>query len=83
MLIHLIFFNQDHENGLLRKAISKISTEYRRQFAWPPGHVSRKDEMDGTPKKSQSMGALKANVTAMVHKKRTDVENKDGKCFSA
>ncbi|KAL1493390.1 hypothetical protein ABEB36_011452 [Hypothenemus hampei] len=63
------------ENGLLRKAISKISTEYRRQFAWPPGNAS--DEVDGTPRKSQSMGALKANANAMVHKKRTDIENKD------
>ncbi|XP_066258966.1 micronuclear linker histone polyprotein isoform X7 [Euwallacea similis] len=66
-----------HENGLLRKAISKISTEYRRQFAWPPGLVSRRDELDGTPRKSQSMGALKANANALIHKKRMDVENKD------
>ncbi|XP_076262605.1 uncharacterized protein LOC143197763 isoform X11 [Rhynchophorus ferrugineus] len=65
------------ENGLLRKAISKISTEYRRQFAWPPGHTSRKDEVDGAPRKSQSMGALKANANAMVHKKRMDNENRD------
>ncbi|XP_050313502.1 uncharacterized protein LOC126748365 isoform X12 [Anthonomus grandis grandis] len=64
------------ENGLLRKAISKISTEYRRQFAWPPGYSS-KDEIDGAPRKSQSMGALKANANAMVHKKRIDVHNKD------
>ncbi|XP_066158667.1 micronuclear linker histone polyprotein isoform X2 [Euwallacea fornicatus] len=69
--------DKGHENGLLRKAISKISTEYRRQFAWPPGHVSRRDELDGTPRKSQSMGALKANANALIHKKRMDVENKD------
>uniref|UniRef100_A0AAR5P0V3 Nuclear protein MDM1 n=1 Tax=Dendroctonus ponderosae TaxID=77166 RepID=A0AAR5P0V3_DENPD len=68
---------QGRENGLLRKAISKISTEYRRQFAWPPAHISRRDEVDGAPRKSQSMGALKANANAMVHKKRIDVENKD------
>ncbi|XP_030746316.1 uncharacterized protein LOC115875081 isoform X8 [Sitophilus oryzae] len=65
------------ENGLLRKAISKISTEYRRQFAWPPGHASRKDEVDGAPRKSQSMGALKANANAMIHKKRIDTDNRD------
>ncbi|XP_076262593.1 uncharacterized protein LOC143197763 isoform X2 [Rhynchophorus ferrugineus] len=69
--------NMGRENGLLRKAISKISTEYRRQFAWPPGHTSRKDEVDGAPRKSQSMGALKANANAMVHKKRMDNENRD------
>ncbi|XP_050313499.1 nuclear protein MDM1 isoform X9 [Anthonomus grandis grandis] len=68
--------NMGRENGLLRKAISKISTEYRRQFAWPPGYSS-KDEIDGAPRKSQSMGALKANANAMVHKKRIDVHNKD------
>ncbi|XP_076262606.1 uncharacterized protein LOC143197763 isoform X12 [Rhynchophorus ferrugineus] len=69
--------DKGRENGLLRKAISKISTEYRRQFAWPPGHTSRKDEVDGAPRKSQSMGALKANANAMVHKKRMDNENRD------
>ncbi|XP_018568607.1 actin cytoskeleton-regulatory complex protein PAN1 [Anoplophora glabripennis] len=63
------------EGGLIRKAISKISTEYRLQFAWPQGHASRRDAVDSAPRKSQSMGALKAN--AMVHKKRTDTENKD------
>lgn len=68
---------QGRENGLLRKAISKISTEYRRQFAWPPGHASRKDEVDGAPRKSQSMGALKANANAMIHKKRIDTDNRD------
>ncbi|CAH1121841.1 unnamed protein product [Ceutorhynchus assimilis] len=71
--------NMGRENGLLRKAISKISTEYRRQFAWPPSHSSRRDEVDaaGAPRKSQSMGALKANANAMVHKKRIDAEHKD------
>ncbi|XP_030746311.1 uncharacterized protein LOC115875081 isoform X3 [Sitophilus oryzae] len=69
--------NMGRENGLLRKAISKISTEYRRQFAWPPGHASRKDEVDGAPRKSQSMGALKANANAMIHKKRIDTDNRD------
>ncbi|XP_060516039.1 uncharacterized protein LOC132695664 isoform X2 [Cylas formicarius] len=69
--------NMGRENGLLRKAISKISTEYRRQFAWPSGHTSRGDEIDSAPRKSQSMGALKANANAMVHKKRIDNENRD------
>ncbi|CAH0562716.1 unnamed protein product [Brassicogethes aeneus] len=66
------------ESGLFRKAISKISTEYRLQFAWPQTHVSRREAADSAPKKSQSMGALKANANAaMVHKNRKDLENKD------
>lgn len=70
---------QDRNPGLLKKAISKISTEYRLQFAWPQGHTSRRDIIDSsTPRKSQSMGALKPAANAMVHKKRTDLENKDG-----
>lgn len=70
---------QNRDPGLLKKAISKISTEYRLQFAWPQGHTSRRDIVDSsTPRKSQSMGALKPAANAMVHKKRTDLENKDG-----
>ncbi|XP_044256854.1 uncharacterized protein LOC123006441 isoform X2 [Tribolium madens] len=70
--------NMGRETGLLRKAISKISTEYRLQFAWPHGHTSRKDAVDSSaPRKSQSMGALKPTTNAMVHKKRIDLENKD------
>lgn len=71
---------QGKEGGLIRKAISKISTEYRLQFAWPQGHTSRRDAVDSAPRKSQSMGALKAKAqaNAMVHRKRTDMENKDG-----
>ncbi|KAJ8980720.1 hypothetical protein NQ317_019215 [Molorchus minor] len=69
------------DGGLIRKAISKISTEYRLQFAWPQGHTSRRDQVDSTPRKSQSMGALKAKAqaaNAMVHKKRIiDIENRD------
>lgn len=71
---------QGKDTGLFRKAIEKISTEYRLQFAWPQSHISRRDATDSAPKKSQSMGALKANANAaMVHKKRMDLENKDGK----
>ncbi|CAH0562719.1 unnamed protein product [Brassicogethes aeneus] len=41
-------------------------------------HVSRREAADSAPKKSQSMGALKANANAaMVHKNRKDLENKD------
>ncbi|CAH0562717.1 unnamed protein product [Brassicogethes aeneus] len=70
--------NTGKESGLFRKAISKISTEYRLQFAWPQTHVSRREAADSAPKKSQSMGALKANANAaMVHKNRKDLENKD------
>ncbi|KAJ8955367.1 hypothetical protein NQ318_003464 [Aromia moschata] len=71
--------NLGRDGGLIRKAISKIGTEYRLQFAWPQGHTSRRDAVDSTPRKSQSMGALKAKAqaNAMVHKKRIDMENKD------
>ncbi|CAH1378126.1 unnamed protein product [Tenebrio molitor] len=70
--------NMGRETGLLRKAISKISTEYRLQFAWPQGHTSRRDAAGSSaPRKSQSMGALKPATNAMVHKKRIDMENKD------
>uniref|UniRef100_A0A1Y1LRM8 Nuclear protein MDM1 n=1 Tax=Photinus pyralis TaxID=7054 RepID=A0A1Y1LRM8_PHOPY len=65
------------ETGLLRKAISKLSTEYRLQFAWPHGHISRRDKVDSTPRKSLSMGAIKPTANAMVHRKRIDLENKD------
>ncbi|KAF5294825.1 hypothetical protein FQA39_LY00309 [Lamprigera yunnana] len=70
--------NTGRETGLLRKAISKLSTEYRLQFAWPHGHVSRRDKVDAsTPRKSLSMGAIKPTANAMVHRKRIDLENKD------
>ncbi|KAJ8918741.1 hypothetical protein NQ315_015061 [Exocentrus adspersus] len=72
--------NLGRDGGLIQKAISKISTEYRLQFAWPQqGHTSRRDAAGSAPRKSQSMGALKAKVqaNAMVHKKRTDTENRD------
>ncbi|XP_031335560.1 uncharacterized protein LOC116165347 isoform X3 [Photinus pyralis] len=69
--------NTGRETGLLRKAISKLSTEYRLQFAWPHGHISRRDKVDSTPRKSLSMGAIKPTANAMVHRKRIDLENKD------
>ncbi|GJQ68039.1 hypothetical protein Trydic_g10671 [Trypoxylus dichotomus] len=69
--------NTGRDQGLLQKAISKISTEYRLQFAWPQGHTSRRDATDSTPRKSQSMSALKPQVNAIINKKRTDFENKD------
>ncbi|XP_018327097.1 nuclear protein MDM1 isoform X7 [Agrilus planipennis] len=70
---------RNRDAGLIKKAISKISTEYRLQFAWPQGHISRRDKVDAscTPRKSLSMGAIKPSVNAIVHRKRTDHENKD------
>ncbi|CAG9816710.1 unnamed protein product [Phaedon cochleariae] len=43
------------------------------------GHTSRRDAAGSTPRKSHSMGALKARAqaNAMVHKKRIDMENRD------
>lgn len=70
-------------NGLFRKTISKLSTEYRIQFIWPHTRKERKrigdDEID-IPKKSLSMGAIRAaqsNAMPTVHKKRT-VDEKEG-----
>ncbi|CAH2006241.1 unnamed protein product [Acanthoscelides obtectus] len=67
------------DGSLIRKAISKFSTEYRLQFAWPQGHIARRDAAGSTPRKSQSMGALKARMqaNAVINKKRIDVENRD------
>lgn len=72
--------------GVLKNAISRISTEYRLQFAWPRGsrEVANNTEEDkpvggsGPPRKSLSMGAIKPagyimssnNGLAAVHKKR-------------
>ncbi|KAK7793982.1 hypothetical protein R5R35_003949 [Gryllus longicercus] len=69
--------------GPLSNAISRISTEYRLQFAWPRGgrgHNVRTDEgkgsgASGPPRKSLSMGAIRpvANVGPVpVHKKRSN-----------
>lgn len=83
-------------SGLFKKTISKLSTEYRLQFVWPnvrraikaaggPDH--REDSVNEPPRKSLSMGALKAAQAAAatsssshhqalptVHKKRTTNE---------
>ncbi|CAH2006240.1 unnamed protein product [Acanthoscelides obtectus] len=71
--------NMGKDGSLIRKAISKFSTEYRLQFAWPQGHIARRDAAGSTPRKSQSMGALKARMqaNAVINKKRIDVENRD------
>ncbi|XP_044765245.1 nuclear protein MDM1 isoform X3 [Coccinella septempunctata] len=69
---------RDRESSLLKKAISKISTEYRFQFAWPNGHVSRRDAAGCTsasPRKSKSLGALKPSANAIIHRKRIDIGN--------
>ncbi|XP_062564662.1 proteoglycan 4 isoform X2 [Armigeres subalbatus] len=56
-------------SGLFKKTISKLSTEYRLQFVWP--HVRRaikgataEDPVIEPPRKSLSMGALKAAQAA-------------------
>ncbi|XP_058812605.1 putative uncharacterized protein DDB_G0277255 isoform X3 [Topomyia yanbarensis] len=73
-------------SGLFRKTISKLSTEYRLQFVWPHVRRALKVVPDGVdsvielPRKSLSMGAIKAAQAAAtaasqtvptVHKKRT------------
>uniref|UniRef100_A0A336M2Z4 Nuclear protein MDM1 n=1 Tax=Culicoides sonorensis TaxID=179676 RepID=A0A336M2Z4_CULSO len=75
-------------NGLLRKTIEKLSTEYRIQFVWPNvrraitgGSADRADP----PRKSISMGAIKSAHTyniPTVHKKRTTNE-KEGAQLTA
>ncbi|XP_054087500.1 uncharacterized protein LOC105218641 isoform X1 [Zeugodacus cucurbitae] len=76
-------------SGLFKKTISKLSTEYRLQFVWPNVRrikgIEAGDAADH-PRKSISMGALKANqqqqqqqhlrqhpqpAMPTVHKKRT------------
>uniref|UniRef100_A0A182Q3F8 Nuclear protein MDM1 n=1 Tax=Anopheles farauti TaxID=69004 RepID=A0A182Q3F8_9DIPT len=84
-------------SGLFKKTITKLSTEYRLQFVWPHvrrairgagagAHGARDgdgaDTIDAPPRKSLSMGALKAaqigaaggGTIASVHKKRTTNE---------
>ncbi|XP_021693008.1 uncharacterized protein LOC5564690 isoform X8 [Aedes aegypti] len=58
-------------SGLFKKTISKLSTEYRLQFVWP--HVRRaikgatgEDSVIEPPRKSLSMGALKAAQAAVA-----------------
>ncbi|KAK9889227.1 hypothetical protein WA026_004504 [Henosepilachna vigintioctopunctata] len=70
--------SRDRDTSLLKKAISKISTEYRFQFAWPQGHLSRRDAAgysSDTPRKSKSLGALKPSANAIIHRKRIDIGN--------
>ncbi|KAL3290190.1 hypothetical protein HHI36_023549 [Cryptolaemus montrouzieri] len=69
---------RDRDSSLLKKAISKISTEYRFQFAWPQGHISRRDAAGcatDSPRKSKSLGALKSSANAIIHRKRIDIGN--------
>ncbi|XP_053680006.1 mucin-5AC [Anopheles nili] len=85
-------------SGLFKKTITKLSTEYRLQFVWPhvrraikggpaagapgAGDGGGADTIDAPPRKSLSMGALKAaqigaaggGPIASVHKKRTTNE---------
>lgn len=80
----------ESSEGILRKTISKLSTEYRFQFVWPNVRKSGYSGSSNTdnqmlldpPKKSQSMGALKSahqiNTLAGIHKKRTTNEQKEG-----
>ncbi|XP_033214348.1 uncharacterized protein LOC117171297 isoform X2 [Belonocnema kinseyi] len=73
----------------LSKAISRISTEYRLQFAWPRRQQLTNGEVappvaaagsTGPPRKSLSMGALKQGIQsgpAPVHRKRPgDIDHK-------
>lgn len=63
----------------LSKAISRISTEYRLQFAWPRRQQAQltngEVNADDAPRKSVNMGALRqgsivSSAPAPVHKKR-------------
>lgn len=84
--------------GALKNAISRISTEYRLQFAWPKGSKNQGEDKGlagaggvGPPRKSLSMGAIKPTGSIMplntaiaaVHKKRiTDADRKFGELES-
>jgi len=67
--------------GTLNNAITRISTEYRLQFAWPRAGRGRSTQDvktasgGGPPRKSLSMGAIRP---VPVHKKRgADFERGD------
>ena len=67
--------------GPLSKAVNRISTEYRLQFAWPRAGGGRSTQdvktanAAGPPRKSLSMGAIRP---VPVHKKRgADFEKGD------
>uniref|UniRef100_A0A1B6EBQ6 Nuclear protein MDM1 n=2 Tax=Clastoptera arizonana TaxID=38151 RepID=A0A1B6EBQ6_9HEMI len=80
--------------GVLKNAISRISTEYRLQFNWPRGSAQDNATEDikthggtGPPRKSLSMGAIKPtdhissinNPLAPVHRKKfTDADRQGG-----
>lgn len=80
--------------GVLKNAISRISTEYRLQFNWPRGscgHDSTCEEIkadygSGLPRKSLSMGAIKPteNITSInnslapVHRKKVTNADRQG-----
>ncbi|XP_072161833.1 uncharacterized protein [Bemisia tabaci] len=80
-------------SAAFRNAVAKISTEYRLQFAWPregeehlsngkpPAGMVVPEAGLGPPRKSISMGTIKANQSniAPVHrKKNAEVDRKDG-----
>nr|XP_018905399.1 PREDICTED: microtubule-associated protein futsch isoform X3 [Bemisia tabaci] len=80
-------------SAAFRNAVAKISTEYRLQFAWPregeehmsngkpPAGMVVPEPGLGPPRKSISMGTIKANQSniAPVHrKKNAEVDRKDG-----
>lgn len=80
----------ESSEGIFRKTISKLSTEYRLQFGWPnmrksgysgSSNADNQNLIDA-PKKSQSMGALKSaqqtNTLAGIHRKRATNEHKEG-----
>lgn len=73
-------------NGLFKKTITKLSTEYRLQFVWPNVRKSKVGQKSNVaadavdqPKKSLSMGAIikaqqaqqQQTMMPTVHKKRT------------
>ncbi|XP_022915585.1 nuclear protein MDM1 isoform X8 [Onthophagus taurus] len=64
---HHEFLVSDGTNG---DAIDVGTTDRAR------GHMSRRDQ-ETTPRKSQSMNAIKPPANAVIHKRRGDLENKD------
>lgn len=78
---NLFSLQAGESNGLFKKTIEKLSTEYRIQFVWPSVRRaitggSAADVAD-PPRKSISMGAIKSAQTyniPTVHKKRTTNE---------
>jgi len=61
-------------NGLLKKTISKLSTEYRLQFVWPTvrrikggGEATSRAAAGDYPRKSISLGALRSGGQSHSH----------------